>query len=349
MLREVDDVHGITAGAEAPEGTPEETSAEREGRFIGFGYVPVTAEAKAAVAELVGMVVEHERATGKPVLRGPERLGILEDAAGRFVADLALGVDKGELLPQPCPKDAGRITREYPVTYRPFRAVYDAFRDRRPPLIEEATKGSSSKGRVGTARPLPALVAVLRRHGIAEGKAREHFRWGGRTVPLIKRAGSAWSASGKKQGKSLPVENTEQTRRLRQEVDALNLFVRDLRLEGVTDLDFAGWSRGFSEADHVDFDWNRGGRLIAQPGGSYQQLPEEDRLRLTINGRAGRRDRHQGEPPDARLRLPRPVLGRPVRGHGDRRSLQRPRHATGGGQGVRDRDVREEQDARGMA
>src|SRR4051794_20628692 len=168
MLRDlVDDVDSAPAGAvevKAPEGT----RGEREGRFIGFGYVPVTAEAKAAVAELVGMVVDHERATGKRErARGEGGMDGLRDAVGRFVADLALGVDKGELLPQPCPKNRNEFGPRYPLTYLPFRAAHDALRDRQSPLIQEVTKGTwksvgkgKGQGQVSTVRATPILVEL---------------------------------------------------------------------------------------------------------------------------------------------------------------------------------------------
>jgi hypothetical protein len=278
----------VETGAAEAERDPGGTADPGEGRFIGFGYVPVTAEAKAAVAELVGMVLDHEQATGeRDRARGEGRLGVLRDATGRFVADLALGVDEGELLPQPCPKNRNEFGPRYPLAYRPFIAAHDAFRDRRPSLIEEVTKGVRQpagggkwQGRVGTVRPTPVLVGLLRRHGIAEGTAFRHFRWDGKAPPLMLRTASEWCGLEKVQGRPMRVAVTEQTRELTAEVVELNASAK----AKVVGVEFAGWSRIFGEGDREGFAWDRGGRLYAHPGGSYQRLPAADRQTLTIDG-----------------------------------------------------------------
>jgi hypothetical protein len=42
--------------------------------------------------------------------------------------------------------------------------------------------------------------------------------------------------------------------------------------------------RLFNNGDEPNFDWNKGGRLYSPGEDSYQQIPREARLRMTING-----------------------------------------------------------------
>jgi hypothetical protein len=76
-------------------------------------------------------------------------------------------------------------------------------------------------------------------------------------------------------------QHTPHTERLEANVRELNSFLDAFKYEGGR---HHGYTRIFNRGDAEDFDWNKGGRLYGQGEKTYQQLPEEKRLEMTING-----------------------------------------------------------------
>ncbi len=83
-------------------------------------------------------------------------------------------------------------------------------------------------------------------------------------------------------GTHLTLEEREREReRLAAEMERLNASLAGVEVGGA---ELAGWTRSFNEGDRDGFAWDRGGRLHAQPGGSYQVLGKERRRALTLDG-----------------------------------------------------------------
>jgi hypothetical protein len=63
----------------------------------------------------------------------------------------------------------------------------------------------------------------------------------------------------------------------------LNAFLEGFTLEHGT---HRGFFRGYNNGDRPGFDFDRGGRIYSAGEDSYQNLPSDERLKLTINGEA---------------------------------------------------------------
>ena len=243
------------------------------------------------MAELAERVEAHERRSApRARQRTGEARAALVATLGRFTGDLVVSIDRGERRPLPCPKDSGAFT-ELPANYRPFVASYKAFLGLG--LIEVVTKGSwrripefgpkAGRGSVERIRPTAAFVALVRKHGIVQGEARSHFRLTARLRPVELRGSSIRRGRDKVRGRSLKPFGGETYQRLVAQMDELNAFIATVAIEGT---ELRGWTRIFNQADHPEFDWDRGGRLYAKPEPSYQAMSKEERLRLRLEGEA---------------------------------------------------------------
>jgi hypothetical protein len=270
----------------------------RNAQHIAFDWVPRSPEALRLAEELVAFVVAHEQRV-KPRQRA-RRAGDTEEllnAVGRFAGSLAVECDAGDRPALACPKDQNCFI-ELPVNYRPFRAAYDAFRHSDPPLITFLRKGKQFEvfpetpewgasrvlgGYRERIEPTEAFVALLRAHGIAEGTAAaKHFEWTGKVEPVVLRAAKTKRGKSKVVGASLPIPDTDHTRRLAAEVEELTGFALATR---VAEVAFAGWTRIFAEGDKKGFAWDRGGRLYAKPSRhSYQSLNDTKRAAILLGG-----------------------------------------------------------------
>jgi hypothetical protein len=70
---------------------------------------------------------------------------------------------------------------------------------------------------------------------------------------------------------------------LRNEMQELNTFLEGFTLGHGT---HRGFFRGYNNGDRPGFDFNRGGRIYSAGEDSSQNLPSDQRLKLTINGEA---------------------------------------------------------------
>ena len=81
-------------------------------------------------------------------------------------------------------------------------------------------------------------------------------------------------------GRAIRFTSSEQTDALRKQVEQINTYLISHELSGGL---FAGYIRRFSEGDHPEFKWDRGGRLYAVGGESYQLMKKPERLQMRIN------------------------------------------------------------------
>ena len=111
-------------------------------------------------------------------------------------------------------------------------------------------------------------------------KAEQHFTKGPPKDLVIVRGASVYDGYKKIKGKVLKVEVPAH---LWNEMQELNAFLEGFTLEHGT---HRGFFRGYNNGDRPGFDFDRGGRFYSAGEDSYQNLPSDERLKLTINGEA---------------------------------------------------------------
>lgn len=176
------------------------------------------------------------------------------------------------------------------VSHRTFASVVDAVKDLG--LVEHKAgvfflgpgfDGGQSVDRRFAARlrATPKLLKVCREHGITDANTTEHFIERLPEDPLVLRATSRRVNGTKERGKLIKFEFTPKTGKLKHQVRRINEFLDRCVIRGGTHRYFV---RQFNNGDAPDFNWNKGGRLYSSGDDSYQQLPGNERLRMTIDG-----------------------------------------------------------------
>lgn len=168
-----------------------------------------------------------------------------------------------------------------PVSYRMFdglRAPWKA-----AGLIEEhagypGRLGFDSPGpRVGRMtrfRVTPKFLKIAKDQGVLVPEIQDHFyiefEMPSELIQLTKPSGAT--------------KDTVTARNMRSEVAELNAYFATHKLEGARHI---GWVRKFHGASSDKYSLNRGGRLYSQPpmpATNYQNMPQEQRLKLRMNG-----------------------------------------------------------------
>ena len=138
-------------------------------------------------------------------------------------------------------------------------------------------------GKARRFRPAKALVLLAASYGINGDNFYDHFIVSLPKKPVRLRAAKGNFQSGLDKGPVIRFEITDQTNLITSQVQRLNEYLINFSLEGGT---FIGYIRGFNEGNHPDFNWDRGGRLYAVGGQSYQQLKKVERLQMKIDGKS---------------------------------------------------------------
>jgi hypothetical protein len=125
-----------------------------------------------------------------------------------------------------------------------------------------------------------ALLVLSARYGVPVEKASAHFLTELPKKPLRLRTCSARFEGNKIRGRPMPFDVSPITEELESQVRSLNEFLDQFDLRGGT---HRGYVRIFNRGDDPAFDWNMGGRLYSVGDDNYQQLPEDDRVRMTID------------------------------------------------------------------
>ena len=177
------------------------------------------------------------------------------------------------------------------VSHRTFAAVVDALKDLG--LVEHRPSvnfwGSDFDGKQSVHRRFAArfranakILKLCRECGVTDTNIADHFIEGLPEDPLVLKATSRRTNGRKERGRPIKFARTTKTGKLRHQVLRLNSFLDEHVIRGGT---HRGFVRLFNNGDEPGFDWNKGGRLYSPREDSYQQLPREARLRMTINGK----------------------------------------------------------------
>jgi hypothetical protein len=266
-----------------------EASLEQRTAMFSAVYAPLTGgpvsdQGRAVVARLHKEITAHEREAGLRKYARGKTVAQFDKAIGAFAADL--------LLAQTHKKAKGWIQRSLrvesfdsgPVTRTQGLAVVDS-------LVAlglmNHVKGYAKMCAFGVLEYIspklsatPAMLKLVEECGVAGGEAGEHFTLGAPKDLVIVKGASVYDGHKKIKGKVLKLDAPPH---LRSEVQELNDFLGGFTLGHGT---HRGFFRGYNNGDRPGFNFDRGGRFYSAGEDSYQNLPSDERLKLTINGEA---------------------------------------------------------------
>jgi hypothetical protein len=131
-------------------------------------------------------------------------------------------------------------------------------------------------GRAARFSATPKLLKLAEDHGIHSGNVGDQFAPEPPTNPLVLKDFATGRGRYRESGRRLRYERTAETERLESDIKELNEFLARFELTGGR---HEGYIRIFNNQS-----WQKGGRLYSQCQGSYQLMPEHERLDMTING-----------------------------------------------------------------
>jgi hypothetical protein len=250
---------------------------------------PASPAAQALVAALDQHVEDHEKGT---------RIRQRSEAMRQKRAD-GLGRIVGSLLREWCRQPARPVwhlmkTKLFtggPVPYRQFTGIMDSLQALQlvrsatgksvPPIDWDEGVRSWEPGLATRYWPAPALLDLAAAHGVTPSTVGEDFP---RRVEVTAKAvepsqlvklTSFKTYKGSKAPLRFKTDDPEVVR-IQEEVEEANAFATECSVHGCAP---PRWYRVFTA------DWRLGGRWIATGAeGNYQQMAEEDRLAITING-----------------------------------------------------------------
>jgi hypothetical protein len=121
------------------------------------------------------------------------------------------------------------------------------------------------------------LLKLAEDHGIDSDNADDHFFPEPPTNPLVLRGFGTGRGQNRERGRIIKnYTRTPETKRLERDIRELNDFLARVKLTGGR---HEGYQRIFNNAA-----WDKGGRLYSIGEGNYQQMPEPERLKMTIHG-----------------------------------------------------------------
>jgi hypothetical protein len=120
------------------------------------------------------------------------------------------------------------------------------------------------------------LLRLAEHYGINTDNIGDHFALEPPKNPLVLRDYASGRGSNRERGPIVKYKHTPETERLEGDIRKLNEFLARFELTG-------GEHNGFIRVFN-NLSWEKGGRLHSIGKGSYQQMPETARLKMTING-----------------------------------------------------------------
>ena len=146
---------------------------------------------------------------------------------------------------------------------------------------KEGNDGAFHPGLASRFRATSKLIDLAASAGLTFTNAKSHFLSElPRHVIQLKSTKRNLDGGRKDAGRAIRFTSSEQTDALRKQVEQINTYLISHELSGGL---FAGYIRRFSEGDHPEFKWDRGGRLYAVGGDSYQLMKKPERLQMRIN------------------------------------------------------------------
>jgi len=276
---------------------PSDSAALMDAPHMDFKGYPVSAEAKALVADLLSKLLLSEARKRK---RTSAEAAAFERTVSAVVIDLldnARFLEVRESVKRSNAKGWCRHSlaeasfagsTDHP--YTAFRATIEglerlALVERKAGFAEASAFIRTGRiwGRQTRFRARSALIALAQVHGVNLGldKFARHFRFTPPGKALLLRGPSSGYGDNKQSGRPIKFDATELTRSLEAEVREINAYLSKVDIQPFT---HRGFTRIFNDGGKADYAWNKGGRLYSIGEGSYQNLPEQQRLTMTFNG-----------------------------------------------------------------
>jgi hypothetical protein len=260
----------------------------QDAAYAALNCKAATNEARKLTDNLCDQITTAEQQAGKrQKKRGLKKAEQLRTAVEALVADLLRAQASGKVWVYR-PKRPESFTGE-PVTHRTFITMTEmlcsigllgtkpGFQD---PIQWEPGGPKLSNWRFATRfRATQALLDLCADHGVRPDAVDRHFLLPLPEHPLQRRRASKRDDFGKKiRGKPMRFEHTPKSEWLEGRIRELNEFL-DGKLGGGV---HRGYVCVFNNGDNPHFDWDKGGRLYSQGHQNYQQMPDTERLKLTI-------------------------------------------------------------------
>jgi hypothetical protein len=260
----------------------------REDRYATLLSRCRTTEAQDLIRRVYRDIDDWQKRSGKRVRARRARSGHkFLDAIERFVGDLlrARASDTNA---------SGRIYHaigktkfdDDPVSYDLFKGVLEGLEalgfvghergQTRFSKVPEWGVSETLPGRASRFWATSRLLKLAESFGIHEGNVTDHFKPEPPHRPLVLRDYATGKGVNRERGPIIKdYKRTKHTKALAADIRELNDFLAHCDIVGG---EHEGYTRNFNNAS-----WNKGGRLYSV-GGGYQQLPEQRRLQMTING-----------------------------------------------------------------
>jgi hypothetical protein len=267
----------------------EERSHLAKARYMALDRYPVTDLANDLCRTVGDYLINTDRK--RKNRRSKEALEKYQRTTGAVIADLMLGFRR-EKSPLSYRTLSPATFTDGPVSYRNFKSIIDTLEGLG--LVFKAAQGfykreTISSGRATRYEISPLLLDKAANFEITPANVDKHFACELPRAPLVlnsakekydwKHALSRYRPFSDK--KRVHFEVTAETEKLEAEVNELNEFFSEFKLEGGT---HRGYRRIFNLGSEVGYRWNKGGRLYSAGENSYQMLPAAERAQMRING-----------------------------------------------------------------
>jgi hypothetical protein len=251
-----------------------------------------TPSARELVFSIYHAITDHEQKTGSRVRQRHIRSGLkFTEALERFIGDF-LRAKADTTAPALVYRSVGKSSFTHdPVKYDMFVRALDGLRAlelvghrkgqtryRKSEFDPGEFVSTSLPGRAARSWATGKLLRLAAEYGIDSSNIGEHFALEPPKHPLVLRDYATGRGRNREQGRIVKYKRTPETERLEADIRELNDFLARFDLRGGTHY---GYTRVFN-----NLSWKAGGRLYSPGERSYQQMPEAERLKMTINGKS---------------------------------------------------------------
>jgi len=262
---------------------------EKQDRYADLRTSCRTRSAHELILRVQADIEQLEQTTGSRVRkRRAQSATKFMSALERFIGDL-LRARAGKMATGRIYRATGKSSfKNDPIKYDMFMRVLQGLkalgfvghRKGQTRSIEIAfSPGSYSTipGRAARFWATPKLLKLAGEHGIHDDNVLDHFGSEPPTDPLVLRDYGTGRGRTKERGRVIKdYKRTPKTERLEADIRELNEFLSRVPVTG-------GRHEGYTRQFNLRA-WNKGGRLYSSGPNHYQQMPEAERLKMTING-----------------------------------------------------------------
>jgi hypothetical protein len=283
------------------EGETPRAAVYRSAPMAELGRRAITDEANTIVDKLSKLIADEELRRSRKNKRGKKTQAGFRTAVEAFVGDLLVAQRREFSEGWTWLLTHRKHFTGKEVTYANFKNVRDGLlalamiEETRPVQDVVGFDGGNgpafARGWAPRFRATEKLLKFTQSHGVSTAEAGRHFVLSAAPKELIQVRDAkppVYSVDRPKGRKidwrrEFKGELRERGVKLEAQLKELNEFLAGVEIRGGG---HSGYWRGYNEGGRSDFDWNRGGRLYSYGDQNYQNMPREERLRMTLNGEA---------------------------------------------------------------